>query len=92
MQARKTIFFEGTTPWIKKSGDEDFDMPMSCFDGAEICELVGTYIQSKLTNLMNKEDVGLYRDYGEDLKQKGKRKLSLKCLKNVDYQLQLIQT
>ena len=35
---------------------------MSCFDGAEICELVATYIQSKLTNIMNKEDIGLYRD------------------------------
>ena len=29
---------------------------MGCF------ELVETYIQSKLTNIMNKEDVGLYRD------------------------------
>ena len=37
---------------------------MGCFDGAEICELVGTYIQSKLTNMMNKEDIGLYRDDG----------------------------
>ena len=37
---------------------------MGCFDGAEICELVGTYIQSKLTKIMNKEDVGLYRDDG----------------------------
>ena len=64
MQARKTLLFEGTTPWVKKSGDEDFDVPMGCFDGAEICELVGTYIQSKLTNIMKKEDVGLYRDAG----------------------------
>ena len=47
---------------IKKSDDEDFNAPMGCFDGAEICELVGTYILSKLTNIMNKEDVGLYRD------------------------------
>ena len=37
MHARKTLIFEGTTPWIKKSGDEDFDVPISCFDGAEIC-------------------------------------------------------
>ena len=64
IQARKTLLFEGTTPWIKESGDEDFDVPMGCFDGAEICELVGTYIQRKLTNIMNKEDVELYRDDG----------------------------
>ena len=62
MQARKALLFESTSPRIKKSGDKDFDVPMSCFDGAEICELVGTYIQSKLTNIMNKEDIGLYRD------------------------------
>ena len=62
MQARKALLFESTTPRIKKSGDKDFDVPMSCFDGAEICELVGTYIQSKLTSIMNKEDIGLYRD------------------------------
>ena len=35
---------------------------MGCFDNAEIFELVGTHMQSKLTNIMNKEDVGLYRD------------------------------
>ena len=67
MQARKTLLFQGATPWMKKSGDEDFDVPLSGFDGAEICELVGTYIQSKLTNIMNKEDVGLYRDDGLDI-------------------------
>ena len=64
MQARKILLFEGTTTWIKKSGDEGFDVPMGCFDGTEICELVGIYIQSKLTNIMNKDDVGLYRDDG----------------------------
>ena len=37
---------------------------MGCFDGAEICELVWSYIQSKLTNIMNKEDIELYRDDG----------------------------
>ena len=37
---------------------------MGCFDGTEICELVGTYIESKLTNIMSKEDVGLYCDNG----------------------------
>ena len=34
MLARKTLLFERTTPWIKKSGDEDFDVSMGCFDGA----------------------------------------------------------
>ena len=61
---------------------------MGCF------ELVGTYIQSKLTNIMNKEDVGLYRDDGLGIFKNiprpeigRKKKLSLKCSKNADYQL-----
>ena len=64
MQARKTLLFEGTRPWIKKSGNGDFDVPMGCFDAAEICNLVATYIKSQFTNIMNKEDMGLYCDDG----------------------------
>ena len=64
MQARKTLLFEGARPWIKKDGDEDFDILKGCFDGAEICDLAGIYILSKLTNIMNKEDMGLYCDDG----------------------------
>ena len=35
---------------------------MGCFDGAEICELVGLYIQSNLENILPKTNFGLYRD------------------------------
>ena len=49
---------------VKKHGNEDFDIPMGCYDGAEICKLVGIYIQSKLCKLTNKKDFGLYRDDG----------------------------
>ena len=37
---------------------------MASFDGAEICELVGLYIQSKLEKILPKSNVGLYRDNG----------------------------
>ena len=37
---------------------------MGCYDGAEICELVGVHIQSKLYKLMNKKNFRLYRDDG----------------------------
>ena len=40
---------------------------MGCYDGAEICELVGIYIQSKFCKLMNKKDFGIYRDDGLDI-------------------------
>ena len=39
-------------------------VPMGCYDGAEVCELVGSYILNKLTTIMNIKDVGLYRDDG----------------------------
>ena len=42
-QARKTLFNEGI-PWVKKEGNEDFDVPMGCFNKAKVCELVRTYI------------------------------------------------
>ena len=32
----------------KKSGAEDFDAPMGCYDGAEVCELVGSYMLNQL--------------------------------------------
>ena len=50
--------------WVKKHGNENFDIPMGCYDEAEICKLVGIYIQSKLCKLMNKRDFRLYRDDG----------------------------
>ena len=35
---------------------------MGSFDGAKICELVGLYLLDKLSNLIGRENVGLYRD------------------------------
>ena len=32
---------------------------MGCFDGAEVCELVGSYILSKLNSIFDKKNVGL---------------------------------
>ena len=49
---------------VKKEGNEDFDIPAGCYDGAEICELVRIHIQNKLCKLMNKKDFGLCRDDG----------------------------
>ena len=52
-------------PWIKKTGNENFKLPMGCFGGTDICDLVGSYIfLSKLKVMIKKEDVGLYRDDG----------------------------
>ena len=37
---------------------------MGCFDGAEVCELVGTFIFNKLKNVFQNSTFGLYRDDG----------------------------
>ena len=49
-------------PWLKKCGNEEFDVPMGYFDGAEVYELVGVYILHLLRTVMRKENVGLYGD------------------------------
>ena len=58
------MLFNNKDPWLKKSGNEEFDIPMGCFDGAEVCELVGVYILHLLRTVMRKENFGLYRDDG----------------------------
>ena len=37
---------------------------MGSYDGAEICELVGIYILTRLATVIKKIDCGLYRDDG----------------------------
>ena len=46
MHCRKSLLFLGKETWKKKSTESCFDVTMGSFDGAEICELVGLYIQS----------------------------------------------
>ena len=30
MQSRKTLLFNNNEPWVKKTGEENFDVPMGC--------------------------------------------------------------
>ena len=62
--SRKTLLFHNNQPWEKKSGDPDFDVPVGCYDGAEICELVGIFILNKVSNVIDKSSIGLYHDDG----------------------------
>ena len=59
-----------------------FDVTMGSFDGVNICELVGFYLLDKLSNLIGRENVGLYRD--DRLAAINGR--SLLCLRIRDYQ------
>ena len=63
LHARKSLLFDQNQVWIKKKGGL-FDVTMGAFDGAEICELVGTYLLSIIAEKYPKEDIGLYRDDG----------------------------
>ena len=60
--ARKSLLFDGSNTWIKKQGL--FDVSMGAYHGAEVCELVGTYMLNVLSKKYNKNDFGLYRDDG----------------------------
>ena len=37
---------------------------MGCYDGAEVCKLVSIYILNKLSNIIDIDSIGLYRDDG----------------------------
>ena len=62
LRACDSLLFSDNKVSKKKNNDTFFDVPMGSFHGAEICDLVGLYILSKLRNVFN--DCGLYRDDG----------------------------
>ena len=60
---RNALFFSQNNAWIQNNISE-FDVTMRSYDDSEICELVGVYLLEELANIILKEPVGLYRDYG----------------------------
>ena len=48
----------------KKDLSELFDIPMGSFHGAEICDLIGLHIMSKMSTILDIKEYGLYRDDG----------------------------
>ena len=61
IHAKKSTLIHKQQPWQKK-GDTTFDVTMGSYDGAETCELVGSFLLSQLQDL--NINVGLYRDDG----------------------------
>ena len=47
-----------------KRPNEHFDVPMGCWDGAEVCELVGAFALAMIADVFDGRDVELYRDDG----------------------------
>ena len=62
--ARKSLLFDLKEPWMKKGNNPMFDVTMGSYDGAEICELVGLFLLNRLSSIIDKRYVGLYRDDG----------------------------
>ena len=63
MHCRRSFLFFNQEPWIKK-GDSNFDCGMGSLDSAEVCELIGLFILSKLEAVIPRDNIGLYRDDG----------------------------
>ena len=61
VETKKSILFHNGQPWVKK-GSRLFNVTMGSFDGAEVADLVGLFLLSRLTDL--KLNIGLYRDDG----------------------------
>ena len=65
LHSRKSLLFDNEQPWSKRNNSSLFDVTMGSYDGAEICELVGLFILSKLTAVYKRNSsIGLYRDDG----------------------------
>ena len=62
--SRKSLLFDTTSVWVKNGNNPLFDDTMGSYDGAEIYELVGLYLLNKLSTVIGKSSVGLYRDDG----------------------------
>ena len=61
---RKSLLFYRKEAWKKKDTDTTFNVTMGSYDGAELCEIIGIYIQSLLINILSNDNMGLYRDDG----------------------------
>ena len=69
---------------------------MASFDGAEICELAGLYIQSNLENMLPKTNFGLYRYDGliflrnlTGLQMDKKRKTIIKIFNEIGFSIDI---
>ena len=58
---KNSILIHKHLHWQKK-GNTTFDVTMGSYDGAETCELVGSFLLSQLQDL--NANIGLYRDDG----------------------------
>ena len=61
--SRKSLPFDKGNNWMKK-GRNLSDVAMRAYDGATACELVGTILLEKISEMFNQSEIDLYRDDG----------------------------
>ena len=49
---------------LQWQGESSFDVSMSAYGRADVCELIGTFMLSLLSKHISKNYIGLYRDAG----------------------------
>ena len=93
---RKSLSFHNNVVWKKKTTTNCFDVTMGSYDDAEVCELVGTFILSKLAKIIGKKNTSLYRDDGlvvlRNMNAQGAdkiRKIIIKMFKDIGFQLEI---
>ena len=62
--SRKSLLCDKTSVWVKEGNNSLFDVAMGSYDGAKNCELAGLYLLNRLSTVIDKSSVGLYRDDG----------------------------
>ena len=55
MHSRKLFLFHWKEWEIKQDRNKNFDVPIECICGAEMCDLVGAYILSEKKKLRKRE-------------------------------------
>ena len=61
---RRSLLFHNNKPWIKNDSNGDFDAAMGSYNGAELCELARLFMLNEVSNKLDKDNIGLYRDDG----------------------------
>ena len=93
---RRWSLFNKEEVWKKKSTTSCFDIAMGSYDGLELRELVGVYILPHLETIINKNEMGLYRDDGllisriaNDQKTNKTRKNIIEIFKNIVFKIDI---
>ena len=93
----KSLLLYKNESWKKKDTDTTFDLLMGSYDGAELCEFIAICTQSFLTNILSKDNMGLYRDDGlfslRKIKKQQTNRISKKIIsifKNINFKIEIV--